>query len=205
MSNFRYRKRKNFESDSSIHSNAKRGELHTNNIKDFSKPRRVANPLLQALGNQGVLRLLQSGQTEDGRQRESDRGSHPLAINMNGNTWFSPEIVAHLKRHEIEGHEAVHRAQFTAFGNRPPGTREQLEADRASLPSHLRVGLESISGMDLSGVRVHYNSTKPTQVKASAYTHCQDIHLSPGQEKHLPHEGWHGASRIDRRLTVLRA
>ena len=59
------------------------------------------------------------------------------------------------------------------------------------MPSPLRAGLEALSGFDLSGTRVHRNSPKPAQVNALAYTQGQDIHLGPGQDEHLAHEGWH--------------
>jgi hypothetical protein len=38
---------------------------------------------------------------------------------------------------------------------------------------------------------VHYNSNKPAQLKAHAYAQGNDIHVAPGQERHLPHEAWH--------------
>lgn len=59
------------------------------------------------------------------------------------------------------------------------------------LPEALRAGIESLSGMDMSGVRVHTNSSKPAALQAHAYAQGQDIHLGPGQEQHLPHEAWH--------------
>ena len=59
------------------------------------------------------------------------------------------------------------------------------------LPSQLKEGIESLSGMDLSDVRVHANSDQPAQLSALAYTQGSDIHVAPGQERHLPHEAWH--------------
>jgi hypothetical protein len=59
------------------------------------------------------------------------------------------------------------------------------------LPDTLKAGLESLSGVDLSDVRVHYNSLKPVQLQAQAYACGVDIHVAPGQEKHLPAEAWH--------------
>jgi len=59
------------------------------------------------------------------------------------------------------------------------------------LPDEVRSGLEALSGMDLSNVRVHRNSPKPRQLQAHAYTEGDDIHVAPGQDRHLPHEGWH--------------
>ncbi|WP_266168319.1 DUF4157 domain-containing protein [Dyella subtropica] len=60
-----------------------------------------------------------------------------------------------------------------------------------ALPDGLRAGIESLSGMDMSGVRVHYGSSLPAQLNALAYAQGSDIHLARGQEKHLPHEAWH--------------
>lgn len=59
------------------------------------------------------------------------------------------------------------------------------------MPDTLKTGLESMSGMDLSDVRVHTNSSQPAQLNALAYAQGNDIHLAPGQEQHLPHEAWH--------------
>jgi hypothetical protein len=59
------------------------------------------------------------------------------------------------------------------------------------MPDSLKSGLESMSGMDLSDVRVHTNSSRPAQLNALAYAQGSEIHLAPGQEQHLPHEAWH--------------
>jgi len=59
------------------------------------------------------------------------------------------------------------------------------------MPDQLKSGIESLSGMDMSDVRVHANSDKPAQLNALAYAQGNDIHLAPGQEQHLAHEAWH--------------
>jgi len=59
------------------------------------------------------------------------------------------------------------------------------------LPRGLKAGIENISGIAMDDVRVHYNSSRPAQLKALAYTQGSDIHIRPGQERHLPHEAWH--------------
>ena len=64
-------------------------------------------------------------------------------------------------------------------------------ANKTGLPDSLKSGVESLSGVDISDVRVHYNSPKPSQINAHAYAQGNDIHLGSGQEKHLPHETWH--------------
>jgi hypothetical protein len=63
--------------------------------------------------------------------------------------------------------------------------------NKTGLPDNLKAGVESLSGMDISDVRVHYNSPKPSQLSAHAYAQGSEIHLGSGQEKHLPHETWH--------------
>ncbi|MEZ4707546.1 MAG: DUF4157 domain-containing protein [Caldilineaceae bacterium] len=69
-----------------------------------------------------------------------------------------------------------------------------------SLPTSLMNGLEALSGRDLSEVYIHRNSVKPSQLNALAYTQGQNIYLGPGQEKHLPHEGWHVVQQMQGRV-----
>ncbi|MFA6009867.1 MAG: DUF4157 domain-containing protein [Desulfobacteraceae bacterium] len=83
----------------------------------------------------------------------------------------------------------------------------QMEQDSSQgndgLPVHLKSGLEALSGTNLSGVRVHYNSSKPAQLNALAYTQGQDIYVGQGQEKHLPHEGWHAVQQAQGRVNPI--
>ena len=59
------------------------------------------------------------------------------------------------------------------------------------LPDKLKGGIESLSGFDMSDVRVHFNSPRPASLRALAYTQGTHIHVAPRHEKHLPHEAWH--------------
>ncbi len=68
------------------------------------------------------------------------------------------------------------------------------------IPERLRSSLEAHSGLDLSSVKVHRNSSAPARLDALAYTRGQDIHLGPGQEKHLPHEAWHVVQQMQGRV-----
>lgn len=63
--------------------------------------------------------------------------------------------------------------------------------NNTGLPDDMKTGIESLSGLSMDNVRVHYNSDKPAKVGAQAYTQGTDIHVAPEQEKHLPHEAWH--------------
>ncbi len=69
-------------------------------------------------------------------------------------------------------------------------------SSNTGMPNNLRSGLEKLSGADLSGLKVHKNSDKPQQIGALAYTKGSDIHIAPGQEEHLPHEGWHAVQQM---------
>ena len=63
--------------------------------------------------------------------------------------------------------------------------------NNTGLPDQLKSGIENISGISLNDVRVHPNSSQPSELSAHAFAQGSDIHLAPGQEKHLPHEAWH--------------
>lgn len=70
---------------------------------------------------------------------------------------------------------------------RSPRARE----NRTGLPEGLKAGVERLSGMSLGDVRVHYNSSRPSGIRARAYAQGTEIHVAPGEEKHLAHEAWH--------------
>lgn len=73
-------------------------------------------------------------------------------------------------------------------GNSAP---RMYQENRTGLPDNLKAGIERLSGLAMDDVRVHYNSAKPAQLQALAYTQGTQIHVGPGQERHLPHEAWH--------------
>jgi Domain of unknown function (DUF4157) len=86
-----------------------------------------------------------------------------------------------------EGSAVVQRRPLDESAHAGPARAES----RGGLPEPLRAGIESLAGVDLAGVRVHVNSDKPALIRARAYAQGNDIHLAPGQERHLPHEAWH--------------
>lgn len=47
---------------------------------------------------------------------------------------------------------------------------------------------EKLSGFSFDDVKVHYNSDKPVQLQALAYTQGNHVFIGPGQETHLSHE-----------------
>lgn len=67
----------------------------------------------------------------------------------------------------------------------------QRKENKAGMPDNLKSGIENLSGVDMSDVKVHYNSPQPTQLQAHAFAQGNQIHIASGQERHLPHEAWH--------------
>ena len=89
----------------------------------------------------------------------------------------------------------VYQLKSTAAALNEATTKDDGPVQRAEnntgLPDNLKSGIESLSGYSMDDVKVHRNSDKPAQLQAHAYAQGTDIHLGPGQEKHLPHEAWH--------------
>jgi hypothetical protein len=60
--------------------------------------------------------------------------------------------------------------------------RQQNESDiklgenKTGLPDNLKAGIESLSGLSLDHVKVHFNSAQPAQLNALAYAQGSDIH-----------------------------
>lgn len=83
-------------------------------------------------------------------------------------------------------------------------SQQQAPSNTAGLPEHLKAGIESLSGMSMDAVSVHYNCAQPAQMQAHAYAQGTEIHLAPGQERHLPHEAWHVVQQAQGRVSPTR-
>lgn len=127
------------------------------------------------------------GRQDIGRQAFQRAAAAPEAVQRQqdaGGDWSeqldqSPRQTA--QRRLIEDH----------FGAAAQREEAPSAPNLTGMPDTLKAGLESMSGMDLSDVRVHSNSSQPAQLNALAFAQGNDIHLAPGQERHLPHEAWH--------------
>ncbi|MCU1483960.1 MAG: hypothetical protein JWN67_706 [Actinomycetia bacterium] len=69
--------------------------------------------------------------------------------------------------------------------------KDETGPNASGLPDKLKSSIESLSGISMGDVQVHYNSSEPAALQAGAYAQGSDIHVAPGQEQHLPHEAWH--------------
>jgi Domain of unknown function (DUF4157) len=99
----------------------------------------------------------------------------------------SPRVMAQRQRESSPGSPA-------------PRAAGEPEPNNTSLPDALKSGVESLSGMSLDNVKVHYNLSRPAQLDALAYAQGSDIHVAPGQECRLPHEAWHVVQQAQGRV-----
>lgn len=83
-----------------------------------------------------------------------------------------------------------------------PGTYGQAyrAPNRTGLPDRLKAGVEALAGRSMDDVRVHFSSPEPSKINAHAFTRGTDIHVAPGQERHLPHEAWHVVQQAEARV-----
>lgn len=101
---------------------------------------------------------------------------------------------------------AAQRQEIDALLSGPRAASPAPRPEHSGLPEPLRSGIETLSGVSMERVKVHYNSARPAQLNAQAFAQGRDIHLAPGQARHLPHEAWHVAQQAQGRVSpTLRA
>jgi Domain of unknown function (DUF4157) len=116
----------------------------------------------------------------------------------------SPQSLQ-LKEHQekmIASHAAVQMQALVkgVAGGVPVLQKKNETSNNTGMPNQLKAGIESLSGMNMDHVKVHYNSTQPAQLNAHAYAQGSEIHVAPGQEQHLPHEAWHVVQQAQGRV-----
>ena len=99
----------------------------------------------------------------------------------------SPQVKQAAELQAMADNYSIQQQLIQKKASPEPSRRE----NNTGLPDNLKTGMENLSGLSLDDVKVHRNSDKPSQLQAHAYAQGTDIHLGPGQEKHLPHEAWH--------------
>jgi len=145
---------------------------------------------------QAELKLAQD--LRDSPKVESQRG---LAAEINAGPGTAQFERLDEKHPTTQGKLDKKKLQGKFNSSAAPAQLEQSPSlNRTGLPDQLKAGVESLSGVSLDSVKVHYNSAKPAQLNALAYAQGSDIHVAPGQEKHLPHEAWHVAQQSQGRV-----
>lgn len=90
--------------------------------------------------------------------------------------------------------------QQSATSSAPAAPPSSNNTGNGGLPPALKSNMEQLSGFSMDDVSVHYNSDKPAQLKAYAFAQGNQIHVAPGQERHLPHEAWHVVQQKQQRV-----
>ena len=90
-------------------------------------------------------------------------------------------------------------------GNKAVENIIQKQTNRTGLPDNVKRGVEYLSGVDISDVRVKYNSPEPAKVNALAFAQGNNIHVAPRQEKHIAHEAWHTVQQKQGRVKATKS
>lgn len=133
-----------------------------------------------------------STDSEDGQHAQKDHGES-AALSFRDNRSLNT-LQMKLQVAADNSLQAKNTARFQEAADTHTSQQEvpiQKKENNTGLPDNLKSGIENLSGYSLDDVKVHYNSNQPAQLQAHAYAQGTDIHVAPGQEKHLPHEAWH--------------
>ncbi len=123
-------------------------------------------------------------------EKKSDNKPTTQLVNNREEAADQKKLSAIANSGSKDNNMAQFKAMASAYSSKQPSTIQRKE-NNTGLPDNLKSGMENLSGMSLDDVKVHRNSDQPAQLNAHAYAQGTDIHLGPGQEKHLPHEAWH--------------
>jgi hypothetical protein len=85
----------------------------------------------------------------------------------------------------------------------PQPVQRAERPNRTGLPDGIKARAEALSGLSLDDVKVHFNSARPARLDAHAYAQGNEIHVAPGQDRHLPHEAWHVVQQKQGRVRPL--
>lgn len=147
-------------------SNKKEANSMLKTVDDFRNENKQLNQLQHTADKSTALNQLQAIQDQSSKTTENKDSFEQQSTSHN-----SQVATPIIQKKEIKSSEK----------------KENL----TGLPDDLKYGIETLSGTSLNDVKVHYNSREPAQLKAHAFAQGSNIHLAPGQEKHLPHEAWH--------------
>ncbi|MEQ9236440.1 eCIS core domain-containing protein [Coleofasciculus sp. E2-BRE-01] len=142
------------------------------------------------------------GQPGDQYEQEADRVARQVVDHINAPPKIQakethqpmsvgqrkPSPLDHLPAQKVQRHATGEPMDASADGIGVSGVQKE---NKTGLSDKLKAGIETLSGISMDDVKVHYHSSKPAQLQALAYTQGTDIHVAPGQEQHLPHEAWH--------------
>jgi hypothetical protein len=134
--------------------------------------------------------------------RVQEYGNVPGLVNQSEGIGYGGAVLQSMQMKEIDFSYGLNQRPIQQKEEEDPLQKKEDKGgagfsqgnsakNSGGLPEGLKSGIESLSGMSMDDVQVHYNSQKPANVNALAYAQGTNIHLGAGQEKHLPHEAWH--------------
>ena len=135
--------------------------------------------------------IQKEGTTKVIQQKAENSGVQGRILEDNRPEAFMQQRFQESMRDSPDIAQSIQTVSNENSGTSPLGEPIQKKENNTGLPDTLKSGIENLSGMTMDDVNVHRNSDKPAQLNAHAYAQGSDIHLGPGQEKHLPHEAWH--------------
>lgn len=145
---------------------------------------------------------------QESRSVQTVHSPSSAAANRHSSSGISQPAVQPLQKTAIEKQHEDDSPVQIHDGDQGEMNRDlkpiQLKPNKTGLPDNLKNGIENLSGFSMDDVKVHYNSSAPAQLQALAYAQGTDIHVAPGQERHLPHEAWHVVQQKQARVNATR-
>lgn len=92
----------------------------------------------------------------------------------------------------------------TKLQQQSPQNVQTSRANLTGIPTQMKLDFEQRSGLSFDDVRVHYNSDKPAQLQALAYTQGTQVYVGPRQERHLKHELGHVVQQKTSSITATK-
>lgn len=144
--------------------------------------------------------------TDQGQeQNQASQANNPTrVVQKKSSKYKAKQKTIQAKQRPIQAKQKpVEAKQKPVQAKQQPVVRSNAGGTQG-LPEPMKNNMEAMGGVDLSDVKVHHNSSQPEQVGALAYAQGNDIHLGPGQEKHLGHEAWHTVQQKQGRVKPTR-
>ena len=134
---------------------------------------------------------IQGGSLEEVAIKNSDDKTHEdhMVAGEKIKSIAALRASSHKKSIRETNTQAINRInnELAAIGKKKKQTQSdrdrvaQLRKNDTGLPDDLKSGVESLSGLSMNDVKVHFNSPRPAQLHALAYTQGTDIHVAPCQ------------------------
>ncbi|MBP0015419.1 MAG: DUF4157 domain-containing protein [Roseofilum sp. SBFL] len=137
----------------------------------------AVSPLQRLIDSKVAQAKLTIGQPNDQYEQQADAVAKDVVQRINSPVSDAPQET---QENNLQMKSLLQRKE----SQEPP-------ENKTGLPNRLKAGVETLSGISIDDVKVHYNSPEPAKLQAAAYTEGTDIHVAPKQEKHLAHEAWH--------------